>query len=87
MSSMTIWISGSFTMSRQSGCRRLGQADALGFLLVAAACAFDNQVDSVVLEVFVVVFQDETGDAAADGAEADEAEVHALHTLYSFDMH
>ena len=65
----------------------LGKADALGFRLVAAACALDHQVDSVVLEVFVVVLQDETGDAAADGAEADEAEVHALHTLYSFDMH
>ena len=48
---------------------------------VERAATLDAEIDAVALHVVVVVRQDEPGDAAAHGAEADDADVHGVHVV------
>ena len=59
----------------------VGDAAGAGRLGVERAGAGDAQVDAIAGKILVVVAQDEAGDAAAHGAQADDANVHGAHVL------
>ena len=55
------------------------KAKALRFRVIAAACAFEVQVDAIVFKIFVVMGVDEACYAPADGSKADKSYVYASH--------